>query len=137
MARSAKLEEREVEEEEEKEKVKEGETQKQEMVETVQRVHQKSVHDEDEKEREVKGKQEKSKTLQSQSNIGEILEVALSLFLLLGQNWRSVSAAAEGPRRRTEAVMRVQQEVQIKECRWTKERTQKVEAVKRGRTELK
>ena len=43
----------------------------------------------------------------------------LLLFLIMGQNWPSVSAAAEGPHRRTEAVMRMQQEVQIEENRWT------------------
>ena len=43
----------------------------------------------------------------------------LFLFLILGQNWLSVSAAAEGPQRRTEEVMRMQQEVQIKDRTWT------------------
>ena len=43
----------------------------------------------------------------------------LFLFLIMGQNWLSVSAAAEGPHGRTEAVMRMQQEVQLKENRWT------------------
>ena len=42
-----------------------------------------------------------------------------ALFLIMGQNWLSVSAAAEGPHKRTEAVTRMQQEVQIKENRWT------------------
>ena len=39
------------------------------------------------------------------------------------------SAAAEGPQRRTEALMRIQQEVQIKESRWG-ESQQKVDAAK-------
>ena len=41
----------------------------------------------------------------------------LVLFMVVGQNWLSASAAAEGPERRTEAVMRMQQAVQVKECR--------------------
>ena len=39
----------------------------------------------------------------------------LFLFLVMGQNWSSNSTAAEGPQRRTEAVMRTQQEVRIQE----------------------
>ena len=54
---------------------------------------------------------------------GEVWEVALFL-LILRQNWPSVSAAAEGPRK-TEAVMRMQQEVQIKKGRWTEEIAQR------------
>ena len=42
----------------------------------------------------------------------------LLLFLIVGQNWLGVSAAAEGPQRRTEAVKRMQEEVQVTECRW-------------------
>ena len=39
----------------------------------------------------------------------------LFLLLILVKNWLSVSAAAEGSQRRTEAVISMQQEVQIKE----------------------
>ena len=38
--------------------------------------------------------------------------------MIVGQNWLGVSAEAEGPQRRAEAVERMQQEVQVKECRW-------------------
>ena len=48
------------------------------MVEKVQGDHRKSVYDEDEEGREGKGKQEKSKTPQSEANLVEIWEVALS-----------------------------------------------------------
>ena len=43
----------------------------------------------------------------------------LFLFLIVGQNGLSVNAAAEGQQRRTEATTRMQQEVQVKEHRWT------------------
>ena len=45
----------------------------------------------------------------------------LFLLLVTGQNFLSVSAAAEGPPRRTEAVIRMQQEVQVKENRCAEE----------------
>ena len=49
----------------------------------------------------------------------------MALFLLdYGAEWLSVSAAAEGPQRRTEAVKRMRQKVYIKESRW-KEKTPK------------
>ena len=60
----------------------------------------------------------------------------LFLLLNLGQNWLSVSAAAEGPQRRTEEVMRMQQEVQIKESRWA-EATPRRRKQPKVRTELK
>ena len=64
-------------------------------------------------------------TLQSEATLGEVWEV--------GQNWRSVSAAAEGPQRRTEAVMRMQQEVQVKRIQMGGGDFTKVEAATRGR----
>ena len=57
----------------------------------------------------------------------------LFLFLIVGQNWLRVSAAAEGPQRRTEAVMRMQQEVQVKRMQMGGGDSTKVEAVTRGR----
>ena len=48
----------------------------------------------------------------------------LFLILIVGQNCPSVSSAAEGQQRRTEAVMRMQQEVQVKEYRWAEETSQ-------------
>ena len=83
------------------------------MVGRAQREHHKYVHDENQERRKKKGKQKKCNKPQSETN----LEVALSP-ADAGQNWLSVSAAAEGPQRRTEAVMRMQQEVQIKESSW-------------------
>ena len=41
----------------------------------------------------------------------------LFLLLILGQNWRSVNDAAGRPQRRAEAMVRMQQEVQVKEGR--------------------
>ena len=66
------------------------------------------------KEKENKRSERLSKARQTLWKFGKWL----FLLLILGQNWLSVSAAAEGAQRRTEAVMRMQQEVQIKESRW-------------------
>ena len=41
----------------------------------------------------------------------------LFIVLILAQNWLCVSAAAERPQRGTEAMVRMQQEVQVKESR--------------------
>ena len=49
----------------------------------------------------------------------------LFLFLIVGQSWLCVSAASEGQQRRTEGVVRMQQEVQIKEHRWEEETSQR------------
>ena len=49
------------------------------------------------------------------ASFGKVWKVALSFFLIVGQNWLSVSAAARGQQRRTEAVMMMEQEVQVKE----------------------
>ena len=69
-----------------------------------------------------KGEQEKERRKNvrrptARQTLGE-LEKWLFLFLLLGKNWLRVSAAAEGPQRRKEAVMRMQQEVRITESSW-------------------
>ena len=77
-----------------------------------------------------KGKQHKCKTPHSETNLGEVREVALSPFD------SSVSAAAEEPQRRTEAVTRMQQEVQIKESSW-RERTPKGGSSQKVSTEKK
>ena len=62
----------------------------------------------------------------------------LFLFLIVGQNWLSVGAAAKGPQRGTEAVMRMQQEVQIKENRWTEATPKRwMQPNGEGRTEMK
>ena len=106
MASSEKVEGREVEG---REKKKEGEAQKKEM---VRRAHQKSVFDENEEgktEKENKRSERRHKARQTLEKFGKWL----FLFLILVQNWLSVSAAAEGAKRRTEAMMRMQQEVQI------------------------
>ena len=70
-----------------------------------------------------KGKKKKeSKRSERQPKARQTLGIFgkwLFLLLNLGQHWLGVSAAAEGPQRRTEEVMRMQQEVPIKESRWT------------------
>ena len=48
----------------------------------------------------------------------------LFLFQTVGQYWLSVSTAAEKQQRRTEAVMRMQQEAQVKEYRRMEETSQ-------------
>ena len=94
------------------------------------RVQQKrkegKVENEEEKEKKKKkkkvryrkGKAEEVQGAQSETNLGGIAEVAIFL-MILEQNWLSVSAAAEGPQRKTEAVIRMQQEVRNKESSWT------------------
>ena len=68
-----------------------------------------------------------------QGKLSGSLESGL-FFLVVGQNWRSVSTSAEGQQRRTEAVMRMQQETQVEEHRWTEEGNfTKEEAAERGR----
>ena len=67
-----------------KEKRRRRHTEKKEMVEKVQRDHHKSVFDGDEGGRVGKGRKEKSKTRQSEANLGEIWEVALSPFFATG-----------------------------------------------------
>ena len=73
--------------------------------------------------------QKKLKMPQNEENLGEVWEVALFLSDY-GQSWLSISAAAEAPRRRTEAVTRMQQEVRTKESRWTEETAKKVQQPK-------
>ena len=51
----------------------------------------------------------------SKASFGEVWKVAFYLSFIVGQNWLSVSAARQGHKRRTEAVMRMRQEVQVKE----------------------
>ena len=68
----------------------------------------------DEKEKEM---QEERRTSQSETNLGKFGRW-LFLLLLLGHNLLCVSAAAEGPHRRKEVMVRMQQEVQVKEGRW-------------------
>ena len=108
MVRSEEAKGRELEEKAEKEK------EKKELVEKVQREDRKPLYDEDERRKERKGRQEESPTPTSETDPGEDWEVALS-------NWLCVSAAAEGPQRRTEAMVRMQQEVQVKGGRWADE----------------
>ena len=64
-----------------------------------------------------KKKEGKKGEKQARKVVGSLESGSFS-FLMVGQNWLSVSAAAEEPQRRTEAVMRMQQEAQIKERRW-------------------
>ena len=92
------------------------------------------VCDKNEKRQEEDGKQKKVKVRPKRDEPwGSLGSGSFSFsFLIMGQNWLSVSAASEGPHKRTEAVTRMQQEVQIKENRWT-EATSKMEAVERAR----
>ena len=90
-------------EEEEKEKEEEGKAQKSEIVEARPKRRRKANKGEG-----------RPKARQTVGKFG----MWLFLLLILEQNWLSVSAAGEGPQRKTEAVMRMQQEVQIKESRW-------------------
>ena len=94
MASSEKAEGRGLEEEEEKEK--EGEAQKKQMVEEVQRAHHKSTFDESEEGQEGNGKQKKYPK--------RVTPWETFCFLILGQTWLSVNAAAEGPQRKMEVV---------------------------------
>ena len=51
---------------------------------------------------------------------------------------KKCDAAAEGPQRRTEEVMRMQQEVQIKESRWAEETPERwMQPEEEDRTEMK
>ena len=88
------------------------------MAEEVQEVHHWSFFDECEKgrkEKESKRSEKRTKARQTLEKFGKWL------FLLFesGQNWLSVNAAAEGPQISTEAMTRMQQEVQIKDSNWT------------------
>ena len=67
----------------------------------------------DQKKKEHKKSEGRPKARQALGMFGKWL----FLFLIVGQNWLSVSAEAEGQQRRTEAAMRMQQEVRVKEHR--------------------
>ena len=69
------------------------------------------------KEKESKISERRTKARQTLRKSGKWL----FFILILGQNWMCVCAAAEGPQRRTEAMVRMQQEVQLKEGRWAEE----------------
>ena len=71
-------------------------------------------------EMQKKGKESKmsERRPKARQTLGKFRKWLFFLWIL-GQNWSSVSAAAEGRQRRMEAVMRMQHEVQIKESRWT------------------
>ena len=72
---------------------------------------------EDEKEKERRKREGRPKARQTLGKFGRWL----FLLLLQGQNWLCVSAAAEGPQKRREAMVRMQQEVQVKGGRWAEE----------------
>ena len=72
---------------------------------------------EDEKEKECRKRDGRPKGRQTLKKSGRWL----FLLLLLAQNWLCVSTAAEGPQRRTEVMVRVQQDVQVKGGRWAEE----------------
>ena len=68
-------------------------------------------------EKESKRSERRTKARQTLEKFGKWL----FLLLILGQNWLCASAAAEGPQRRTDAMVMMQQEVQVKESRWAEE----------------
>ena len=89
------------------------------------------------KKKKREGKQEGSKTTQSKASFGEVWKVALS-FSDCGTELLSVSAAAEGQQRRTEAVTRMPQEMQVKEHRWMEKTSQRWRQLQvEDRTEMK
>ena len=71
------------------------------------------------------GKEEKGRKSDKRTRTGQVLGESgrwLFLFVLLGQNWLCVNAAADGLQIRTEMMARrQQQEVQAKESRWAEE----------------
>ena len=96
-----------------------SEAQKKEMVEEVQRAHHKSVYDENaEMQKMGEGNKRSERRPRARQTLGKFWKRHFFL-LILHQNWPSVSAAAEGPQRKTEAVMRMQQEMQIKASKWS------------------
>ena len=116
----------------------EGEVQKKEMVEEVQRAHHKFVYDKNEERQKEEGKQKTVKNAPKRRHALGKFGKWLFLFLIVGQTWLSVCAEAEGPLRRTEAVMRMQQEVQIKENRWTEATSKRWrQSIGKDRTEMK
>ena len=61
----------------------------------------------------------------------------LFILLLLGQNWLRAIAAAEGLQRRTEAMVRMQQEVQVNGSRWAEESSRWKQPNREDRAEMK
>ena len=88
------------------------------------RRERKSKEEDEVQKRRWWKKSKEVKDAQKRCKYWEKFRKWLFLLLIMEQNWLSVSAAAEGPQRRTEAVNRMQQKVQIKECRW-REKTPK------------
>ena len=132
MESSENVEGREVEEEEEEAEEEEdgGEAQKKEMVGKVQRYHHMSVCDDKEERRNGKGKQKKSKTSQSKTDLGEIGEVALSLYVAAKCQCCSGRTAKNG------SGDKMQQEVQ--ESRWMETTPKRWKQLKgEDRTEMK
>ena len=87
---------------------------------------------EEKKEKEDRKRNRRPKARQVLVNFGRWL----LLVLLVGQNWLCVSAAAEGPQRRTEE--RMQQVARVKESRWVEEVPQRWKQPEgEDRTEMK
>ena len=83
---------------------------------------------EDEKEKECRKRDGRPKARQTLGKSGRLL----FLLLLLVQNWLCVSAAAEGPQKRTEVVVRME-EIHVKGGRRGGGDATKVEAATRRR----
>ena len=73
------------------------------------------------KERESRRSERHHKSTRAFAKFGKWL----FLFLIVGRIWLSVSAAPEGPQRRTEALTRMQQELRVKECKRAEEISQR------------
>ena len=91
------------------------------------------------KKEEVKEKESRKET--RRPKVTQTLEKTgrwLLLHLLLGQSGLGVSAAAEGQQKRTDAMERIQQELQVKGGRWAEEIPQRWRQPKgEDRTEMK
>ena len=90
------------------------------MVGEVQRAHHKLENVKNEKSMKEKESKRSERRPKARQTLGKFGKWLFSLLLLV-QNWLCVSAAAEGPKKRTEAMVRMQQEVQVKEGRWAGE----------------
>ena len=65
------------------------------------------------------------KTPLDETSLGQVWRIVIFL-VLVAQNWLCVTAAAEGLQKRTEMMERWQhQEVQVKECGWAEEISQR------------
>ena len=99
----------------------------------MQRAHHNSVNDENEgKATRKKESKIREKRPKARHTLGEFGKWLLLLLVFLVQHWLSVSAAAGGPQRKTEAVMRMQQEIADQRKQMDGGSPKEVEAAERG-----